>query len=55
MRRSLVLAVALFGLSVATVTTGCSGSKTETGMIPPPAKEVKTKDGKTKMVIEKID
>lgn len=55
MRRAALFAVALFVLSAAVVLTGCGGSTPETGNPPPPSKEVKTKDGKTKMVVDKID
>ena len=55
MRRASLLSIALFVLSVLTVVIGCDGAKPETGQIPPPSKEIKSKDGKTKMVQDKLD
>lgn len=55
MRRATFVSLVLFMFSVLVVSSGCGGSKSDTGMIPPPSKEVKTKDGKTKMVIDKLD
>lgn len=55
MRRATLLSLVLFVLSVVAVASGCGGSKSDTGMIPPASKELKTKDGKTKMVVDKLD